>query len=542
MGQSTADDPASISKSFKVFAVIIAAVIGAAAIWGADKRSLGLFHDDGVYVVVAKALAENAGYRISSLPGEPAQTKYPFFYSYLLSWLWSLQPEFPENVLLLKSLNIIVLIGIYFASLRLYRCVSPHGRVGAVGFAVLVCINPLVFTFTDYAVSDLLFVLLALGALVVSHRNTFFPSTVLSLAVIAGLACLNRLAAASLALAGLLDAFRRWGLKGGAVFAGTTGIIIAPWLYWVWSQPKPSFSLLSYYSAYDFASEQIGMAEKLARHSEIIYANALYILSAVNLLYLLPLLPVLIPLVSGLTLLGMAASRSSSDLFSWWFLIFSLALLLIWPFQPARYMAPLAPVLVLFLFRGMAAAEHWLKKRGGDYAAKPLVVKLPWVTVVFLLVLQGVWISSYLLIRDPNTTRGGFGSRMAYSWSGFEESFAWIRDNTRPETKLATAYDPMYFLYTGRQAIRPALHRPATYFYPYGAAKPDVGSVAEVKAVLDSMGIEYLIIDPMQGYAEGGATTRLLEELIVAYGNDARPVFTSTDGKHRVYALRTAKG
>src|SRR5688500_4245202 len=63
---------------------------------------IGLFHDDGIYTVVAKAISDGIGYRIISLPGEPYQTKYPFLYSYLLSWSCSLNPHFPDNVSLLN--------------------------------------------------------------------------------------------------------------------------------------------------------------------------------------------------------------------------------------------------------------------------------------------------------------------------------------------------------------------------------------------------------------------------------------------------------
>ena len=108
------------------------------------------------------------------------------------------------------------------------------------------------------------------------------------------------------------------------------------------------------------------------------------------------------------------------------------ALLLIWPFHPGRYVAPLVPLLVLFLFRGMAGTEHWLKTVAADYRFKGVLAKLPWIPVALLLMLNGVWLSSYLLIFDEQTTRGGYGSRAPYGWAGFEESFAWIRRSTRP--------------------------------------------------------------------------------------------------------------
>ena len=521
---------------FAISAGLLATLLGAAAFWGADKKSLGLFHDDGVYAVVAKAIFEGDGYRIISLPGEPAQTKYPFLYSYLLSWLWFLYPNFPDNILVLKSLNVVVFIVIFFAALALYRHVFLTAGVGALAFGVLVCINPLVFTFTDFVTSDLLFVLFGLVALVVSRQR---PARALRFGLLAGLACLTRLAAVPLVLAGFLESFRCQRLKGGFHFAVAVSFCVGPWLYWTLGHFIPSSSLLSYYTAYDLASSApLEIGDRLARHAEIISGNAIYLLETFSMLYLLPLFPTLTPVAAGFTLLGMAVSRRRNDFFNWMFLLFSIAVLLIWPFHPARYAASLAPMLLLFLFRGIATAEFWLNARGAEHPFMPLLAKLPWLTLVALLLLQGVWISSYLFIRDPYTTRGGFGARMQYGWSGFEESFAWIRQHTSGQARLATAYDPMYFLYTGRQAIRPALHRSATYFYPYGAANPDVGSAAEIKLELDAMSIDYLIIDPLDGYAEGTATIRLMEELVATYGVEAKPVFTSTDGKHRIYALR----
>ena len=73
--------------------------------WSSNKEVLGLFHDDGYLAVIAKSLSDGTGYRIISLPTASDQTKYPFLYSYILSWLWSLNPKFPDNIGLLKAAN-----------------------------------------------------------------------------------------------------------------------------------------------------------------------------------------------------------------------------------------------------------------------------------------------------------------------------------------------------------------------------------------------------------------------------------------------------
>ena len=42
-----------------------------------DMPHFGHLHDDSIYFVCAKSIAEGRGYRILSLPAEPFQTKYP---------------------------------------------------------------------------------------------------------------------------------------------------------------------------------------------------------------------------------------------------------------------------------------------------------------------------------------------------------------------------------------------------------------------------------------------------------------------------------
>ena len=525
--------------AYTICAVVLGLFVAAAAIWGANKEALGLFHDDGIYAVVAKAVFQGDGYRIISLPGEPPQTKYPFLYSYLLSGVWLLNSDFPSNILLLKSFNIVILSAIFFAALAFYRGVFPGATVAALVFAFLLCANPIIFTFTDYLVSDLLIVLFALGGLCLGRKNNTTKST-LKLALLAGVACLTRLAAAPLVFAGLAKTMLSLRIRRTIYFIGVVSLVIAPWAVWVLFKRSPMPSpLLAYYQGYDFSHGGLGgFGDLVADRLPIVASNARYMLSSFELAYLLPLMPWLTPPVAVLTGIGMLCSFRREETFAWAFFLSSLALLLVWPFHPGRYMAPLLPLVILFLFRGIRTVELWILSTGGDYPFKGLIAKLSWSIVAILLVLNGVWLSSYLLIRDEQTTRGLNGSRAPYAWSGFEESFAWVRRNTDPGAHLGTAYDPMYFLYTGRKAIRPALHQSATYFYPYGDAQPNVGSPEEIKAELERMRIDYLIVDPLDGYAEGKATMKLLDEIVVLYGDKAQRVFTSSDGKHHIYVLK----
>lgn len=64
--------------------------------WRMVPGVCGFFHDDGIYVITAKALAQGQGYRLIFLPHSPIQTKFPILYL-LLAIIWKLWPSFPTN-------------------------------------------------------------------------------------------------------------------------------------------------------------------------------------------------------------------------------------------------------------------------------------------------------------------------------------------------------------------------------------------------------------------------------------------------------------
>jgi hypothetical protein len=65
----------------------------------------GMYHDDGIYLVTGRALAEGEGYRIISLPDAPPQTKYPILFPFLLSLVWRIVPSFPNNLVWLRAVR-----------------------------------------------------------------------------------------------------------------------------------------------------------------------------------------------------------------------------------------------------------------------------------------------------------------------------------------------------------------------------------------------------------------------------------------------------
>ena len=98
----------------------------------------GIYHDDGVYISTAKALAQGQGYRLINLPNAPVQTRYPLLYPALLALIWKLWPSFPDNLLAMQWLALLLgAVTIGLAYLYMVRCTYVCRGVGAA--ATLLC-------------------------------------------------------------------------------------------------------------------------------------------------------------------------------------------------------------------------------------------------------------------------------------------------------------------------------------------------------------------------------------------------------------------
>ena len=97
------------ARSEKLVPVVVVIVVLLTAILSVTPWPVGAYEDDAIYTLLAKALASGEGYRMINLPGTPAATHYPPGYPFLLSLLWRVWPEFPDNVVVFKFANAVLL-------------------------------------------------------------------------------------------------------------------------------------------------------------------------------------------------------------------------------------------------------------------------------------------------------------------------------------------------------------------------------------------------------------------------------------------------
>src|SRR5579883_1134568 len=105
----------------------------------------GYLHDDGLFFVSAKSAAAGS-YRIESLPEQPAQTKFPPLYTFYLSFIWRLNPRFPDNLPLATCFCWITLGVLIALSWSLYKQ-ERLGEARAWILAGLIAVNPYVILF-----------------------------------------------------------------------------------------------------------------------------------------------------------------------------------------------------------------------------------------------------------------------------------------------------------------------------------------------------------------------------------------------------------
>ena len=218
-----------------------------------DMPHLGFYHDDSIYWVSAKSLAAGSGYRITSLPGEPFQTKYPPLYATLLAGIWRINPDFPAN-LPLATLFAWLLFPIYVLGVRSFLRQCGFSRSIEYLLILAAGLSPIAAVFSFSLMPELLFTALLLASCILAERS-LNPDASGWLPVVAGLcaglAYLTKSAAAPLLLTAPLCFAMRKQIAKGLWFILAMLPAMVGWQWWVAGHLSRSWDLVTlYYTNY----------------------------------------------------------------------------------------------------------------------------------------------------------------------------------------------------------------------------------------------------------------------------------------------------
>jgi hypothetical protein len=495
---------------------ILALVVGVAV---TDNYHVGVFHDDSMYVILARSLATGEGYRYLNLPGTPEATHFPPGYPALLALAWRMAPSFPANVAIFKLLNAVFLCASALLVAQLTR-ERLGSKAWGIGMGIVTAVSVPLLVLVTMVLSESLFLSLLLASLLVAERLVSdVPSArrALGLGILVGGLSLVRTHGVVLmpAVALPLMLQRRW--RDTAIFALSALVVLTPWQLWSASHagglPAPLEGNYGSYIGWWFRGyREMG----LAMIGETVRRTVPETASMMATLFS----PVRGSMAHALTLValiavGMAGARAlvTRAPVTLLFLLGYFAITLVWPFQPSRFVWGVWP-LVLFL---LAAAGTTLTSTTPHW---PVSIRA---VLAALLLWAGVGYAAYEL----RAARGGWWASISRAGDKrIGAALDWTRANTAPSDVVAADDEGAVFLYTGRKAVPVASFTTAHYLRarsaeleareglePLLAAYPVRAVLVGSRATFDAA--EYLTTRPHpllapRGQFDGGAAFTVL--------------------------------
>ena len=459
-----ADSSRAVAHRPALLAMVTGAVTLLVAITAVGTWPVGVFQDDGIYAILGKALATGHGYRYLNIPGLPHAAHYPPAYPAFLALLWKVAPAFPQNVALFTFssaafLALAAVGGHFFARAR--AGLSARSATGVI-LATVASVPILIFGV--YVLSEPMFMALLFPALLLAERAAEGgrPREALAAGLVAGALAMVRTPGALLlpALVLTLVLRRRWIAAGLALGAGA--LLVVPWELWAGAHAAEIPPVLvGKYGSYGGWLAGALRSDGFPFLTGVVLKNIHEVVDMAAKMFSGvdpggagpgPVLRyTIVGLLVGLMALGMIRSARRIPV-TLLFIGAYLLLVIVWPFDPTRFVWAILPLFGILMAAGAIAIGQWRPGhpggrviRGGAFA---LVALLASGFAVYNV--RGVRQRWWDTIPRTNTERA-------------TPLVAWARTHTAPDDILATDDDALLSLYSGRRAVPVGTFTPQEY-------------------------------------------------------------------------------
>lgn len=516
----------------------------------------GMYHDDGIYMVVSKALAQGHGFHIISLPGQPPETKYPIGFPLLLSVVWMLASKFPGNLVIFETIQCCLALA-FMAVVALYLVSSK--KVTPILGLVILASSALNFHYLDFApmiMSDLpcaLVSILALWMMERQEKEAYRLSSAAGMGVLFSCCFLIRSAALVVPICGLVFLATRKKYRHFATVAAVVVGVLVLQMGWQFWQQRAVDPFLGYYTNY--LNHSLGTLPPLSRlwsDISMVYlynfyrmVSTLFPLSAANFHLDLPahqlgvfawigLALASLPLIAGAILELRRASVIGLYCF------FYVLVLTVWMGRTEwRHIFPVLPLGYYLYYSGLRNFSRALKGRLGG--------RPRWYQS--LCGVLAIAFGCYLVVgttSDAVQKTGRYSSALALLIPGlsasaqdadYQEVYQWVREHTRLADTFVCNNDPVFFLNTGRQAVFPSRLESWRFLQ---------GKLIDPDSMLQAMRFahaRYVVNEPTYR-SMGYATIQAAQSLTVLdqkYPGLLKPVFRSAHGLILVCAIDSAR-
>jgi hypothetical protein len=437
----------------------VAAVV-AIGLWAFNSFPVGVLHDDAVYVILAKSLATHQGYRYLNLPGTPAATHFPPGYPTLLSLLWLASPSLPVSIVLFKIVNVAFLAVITVQCRRLLRDQLGFGSRASAALALLAAASVPVLIMSALVMSETLFLAVVMCGLVAAGRSLRPPQSkalLVGAAAVAALSVLVRTNGVALvgALVIALLTHRRWRDAGIAVAFALA--VIVPWQLWTAAHADEVPMTLQ--GAYGSYGRWIGRA--LGDNGTFFVARTIASnvgRTAATLSAAIAPVTAFVPRAAALVVLVLLIAAGARTMWirarvALLFTILYMAIVFVWPVEPARYIWGVWPLLFFLPVAGVRAIWEWRPAANAARQARTAMLAAS--------IAAGI----------------GYGAGMAQGYAGrywddipragavmLRPLVVGIRAHARTGEVIATPAEAAMYLYTGHQTVPVYTYAPTQLF------------------------------------------------------------------------------
>lgn len=466
------------------------AMVLAVALAVVDTLPVGVFFDDGMYVILAKSLATGRGLRWLQLPGAPAATHFPPGYPFVLSLLWRLYPHFPANVVLFKVANACFLAtaagGIALFAQRRLRF-SPWL---AAAFAVAATAGLPTLALSGRVMSEPLFLALLIPTLlfaerVVDEERRAPVASLIALGVFVGLVTLVRTNGIAIAGGVLIVLAARRRVRDACIFAAAAVFVLIPWQLWVRANGSAvptaiggSYEPYMTWLANGFRELGPELLARTVVQTSRETGAMLSVMWAPSMPHVAQMMGLAMVLVLGA--IGARRLWRDAPVSAAFFGIY-LLIVLLWPFTPARFLWAVWPFVVLLPLLGALELVDWRPEAGAMQAVR-------WVPIACACLLA----LGYARYTE-RAYRGRWWSSAARQTASIARPLVqWVAANTPDSAVISSEIEPMMYLYAHRLAVPASKFTVVDYFRP-----PTVAESAEaLRNILRTYAVSDIAVAP----------------------------------------------
>jgi hypothetical protein len=539
-----------------------------------DTEILGFIHDDGVYAITAKALAEGKGFTLLHVVTHPAEIKYPFMYPLLLAVVWLINPHFPQNLMMLNGVALLsggAAFWVLYQYLR--RCRQFPGWLALLVIA-LIAANFFFIYFFSAVMSEAPYFFFSLLTLWLfcraCQRSTQLSKTdILWLGFWSAVTFLTRIPGIT-----LMAAIGTWLLLNkqwrNALLYGTLclSLGILPWMLWV-KLHTPHINDFNYPIVNAYSNYGLELAHNIRTSRDYMAALRGDAISLMKRLLevMFPLLPnyfkiypalkhhpeaqdwfaginfiSIYALVGYFVLQGVSTlrrafqgGRFSAAPFSvpGLYLFYYLIIITLWNYedQMARFLLMMTPLLWLFFFKPFLPALANLRLPIHRAPIKS------WIALVLVIVFGALSLwptnNSYRIVYKSRSEHWVESGKIKWLWDDYKHSFAWINAHLPKEAPLAVGTDTVFYLYTDHPTLYvfyASLRKAKGRFLP--------NSTALLMNSIDHYGARYLVTEPhMQFRTIQGPMNKVARSLLQKFPDRFRLVYASPHQAIGVYEI-----